>query len=167
MPLHKRKSVADPPNYRAINLTAQSSKVVERFLCPTFAPTLEDRAFGAAQFAYRKQHGARDAILYYVLSWIAALNDGCKVGVYCSDVAGAFDRVDSELLLRKLASFSLNVRLLRIIRSWLRERKGYVIVSGEKSRPMSLRDMVFQGTVWGPSLFFSTGVERHTRTPPL
>ena len=153
MPLHKRKSVADPPNYRAINLTAQISKVVERFLCPTFTPTLDDRAFGVAQFAYRKQHGARDAILYYVLSWIAALNDGCKVGVYCSDVAGAFDRVDSELLLRKLASFGLNVRLLRIIRSWLRERKGYVIVSGEKSRPMSLRDMVFQGTVWGPSLW--------------
>ena len=153
MPLHKRNSVSDPSHYRAINLTAQISKVVERFLCPQFLPVLENRAFGVAQFAYRKGHGARDAVLYYVLSWIAALNEGCKVGVYCSDVSGAFDRVDADLLLRKLASFGFNAVLLRVIRSWLRERAGFVIVSGEKSRPMRLRDMVFQGTVWGPSLW--------------
>ena len=68
MPLHKRLSLSDPTNYRAINLTAQISKVVERFLCPSFTPILELRAFGVAQFAYRKKHGARDAVLYYVLS---------------------------------------------------------------------------------------------------
>ncbi len=153
VPLHKRKSVSDPLNYRAINLTAQVSKVVERFLCPMFSPALEDRAFGVAQFAYRKKHGARDAVLYYVLSWIAALNDGCKIGVYLSDVAGAFDRVDAEILMRTLSSFGLNVRVLAVIRSWLRDREGYVIVSGEKSRPMRLRDMVFQGTVWGSQLW--------------
>ena len=153
MPLHKRKTKADPINYRAINLTAQISKVVERFLCPCFTPTLELRAFGATQFAYRKKHGARDAVLFYVLSWVAALNDGCKVGVYCSDVVGAFDRVDAELLMRKLAAFNLNIRLLRVIRSWLRDRRGFVIVNGKKSNGMRLRDMVFQGTVWGPSLW--------------
>ena len=95
MPLHKRNSVSDPHNYSAINLTAQVSKVVERFLCPFFTPVLENVAFGAAQFAYRKKHGARDALLYYALSWVAALNDGCKVCVYTSDVSGAFDKVDA------------------------------------------------------------------------
>ncbi len=153
LPLHKRKSTSDPVNYRAINLTTQVSKVVERFLCPSFAPTLEDRAFGVAQFAYRKKHGARDAVLYYALAWIAALNDGCKVGVYCSDVAGAFDRVDAALLMRKLAYFGLNSRLLEVIRSWLRDREGYVIVNGQKSHRMRLRDMVFQGTVFGSQLW--------------
>ena len=32
LPLHKRKQVSDPLNYKAINLTSQISKVVERFL---------------------------------------------------------------------------------------------------------------------------------------
>ena len=153
MPLHKRMSVSDPTNYRAINLTSQMSKVVERFLCPSFSPTLEDNAFGVAQFAYRKKHGARDAVLHYVLSWIGGVNEGCKIGVYCSDVSGAFDKVDSELLLRKLSSLGLCASLLVVIRSWLRDRVGFVIVGGEKSRPMRLRNMVFQGTVWGPQLW--------------
>ena len=153
MPLHKRNAVSNPDNYRAINLTAQISKAVERYLRPLFGPQLEDKAFGQAQFAYRKRHGARDAVLYYVLSWIAGLNDGKKIGVYCSDVSGAFDRVDSEIMMTKLASFGLNTKLLAVIRSWLGTRQGFVIVNGKKSNPMQLFNMVFQGTVWGPTLW--------------
>ena len=114
---------------------------------------MEDNAVGQTQFAYRKRHGARDAVLYNILSWIAGLNVGCKLGVYCSDVAGAFDRVDSEILLTKLNSFGLNVNLLSVIRSWPRNRTGFVIVNGKQSVPMGLFNMVFQGTVWGPSLW--------------
>ena len=64
MPLYKRKAVSNPENYRAINLTAQISKAVERYLCPWFGPLPEDRAFGQAQFAYRKRHEAHYAVLY-------------------------------------------------------------------------------------------------------
>lgn len=113
LPLHKRNSKSDPTHYRAINLTTQISKSVERFLKPHFAPTSESGAFGVSQFAYRNDHEARDAVLFYVLSWIASMNDGCKVCIYCSDVAGAFDRVDAERLMRKLSAMNLNVRLLR------------------------------------------------------
>ena len=130
-----------------------SIKSGRKFLASFFEPALEDRAFGHAQFAYRKKHGARDAVLFYVLSWIAGLNEGNKIGIYCSDVSGAFDRVDSELLLRKLESFGLNAKLISVIRSWLQQRQGFVIVNGEKSDPMRLFDMVFQGTVWGPILW--------------
>ena len=65
-----------------------------------------------AQFAHRTRHGARDAVLYYVLSWIAELNVVCKICVYCSDIAGAVDSVDSEIMLTKLETYGLNVELL-------------------------------------------------------
>ena len=78
LPLHKRKSKSIPGHYRAINLTAQISKAVERLLCPCFLPRLDSSAFGDAQFAYRKEHGARDAVLFYVLCWIAVLDTGSK-----------------------------------------------------------------------------------------
>ena len=81
------------------------------------------------------------------------MNSGCKVGVYCSDVAGAFDRVDAEILMHKLSSLGLDVKILRLIKSWLRDRKGFVIVNGKKSSEMLLRNMVFQGTVWGPQFW--------------
>ena len=40
-PLHKKRSVVDPDNYRGIHLTAQLSKVVERFVGTLFIPRLE------------------------------------------------------------------------------------------------------------------------------
>ena len=155
MPLYKRKSVYDPENYRAINLTAQISKAAERALAPHFAPAMEERSFGVSQFAYRKGHGARDAVALYVMSWIFSLNCGSKVGVYCSDVHGAFDKVSAERLMQKLSSLNLNRQMLSVIRSWLGDRQGYVIVNGSRSEPMTLKNMVFQGTVWGPSLWNS------------
>ena len=39
------------------------------------------------------------------------------------------------------------------MRSWLKNRTGFVIVNGKQSDPMGLFNMVFQGTVWGPSLW--------------
>ena len=48
MPLYKRKAVSDPENFRTINVTAQISKAVGRYLWPFFAPVLEERALGHA-----------------------------------------------------------------------------------------------------------------------
>ena len=144
MPLYKKKAVSDPCNYRAINLTSQMSKAVERILLPSFGPTLETTAFSDEQYAYRKKHGARDAVLLYVLSWIYELNIGNKVGVYCSDVSGVFDKVDAARLMEKLGSMNLNVQLLAVIRSWLRDRQGFVVVAGPKSDPCGCETWFFK-----------------------
>ncbi len=151
--LRKRNSVYDPDNYRGVHLTSQVSKVVERVLSEFFCPTLERLAFGANQFAYRKKHGARDAIAFYIYSWVLALCRGCKVGIYCSDVSGAFDRVSADRLIRKLAALGIHADLAGVIRSWLRDRSARVVVAGSQSAPFALSNMVFQGTVWGPPLW--------------
>ena len=126
---------------------------MERVLAPFFIPRLERQAFGTNQFAYRKAHGSRDAIAFYVLSWIFEFNVGNKIAVYASDVAGAFDRVSRSLLLRKLAAHGLPRSMLGVLESWLRDRPGHVVIGGSKSSRMCLSQMVFQGTVWGPSLW--------------
>ena len=40
---------------------------------------------------------------FFVLSWIAALNDGLKVGIYASDVFGAFARVNVDRLIENIS----------------------------------------------------------------
>ena len=50
-----------------------------RAQCTVDSPPLSGPACG----------GARDALLFLILSWILALANGSKIGVYCSDVAGA------------------------------------------------------------------------------
>ena len=94
VPIYKRDKVFRSKNYRGVHLTAQMSKVIERLVKTLLDPYLERTiAYGENKFAYRKQRGARDALALLVIEWILTLNSRGKVAVYCSDVAGAFDRV--------------------------------------------------------------------------
>ncbi len=150
VPLYKRKVVYDPGNYRGVHLTAQISKVVERMLSKRFVPHLcRQLSFGPNQFAYQKERGARDALAYLTLSWFHEMCRRMKVGVYCSDVSGAFDRVCLPRLVAKLQAAGLCAEVVSLLSSWLRKRVARVVVEGDKSAEMELANMVFQGTVWG------------------
>ena len=82
-----------------------------------------------------------------------SLGKGLKVLVYCSDVAGAFDRVPMERLLAKLRSKGIHPKLVKLIGSWLEPRQASVVIGGTTSKPFLIKDMVFQGTVLGPQLW--------------
>jgi len=110
-------------------------------------------AFGPRQFAYTAGRGARDALALLALTWVSALSRGCKVAVYCSDVSGAFDRVCLQKLVVKLRKKGLHPDLVAVLASWLRQRFAFVVVGGTFSKEMSLMNMVFQGTVTGPTLW--------------
>jgi len=154
VPIHKRKSPANPENYREVHLTAQLSKVMERLLGRMFVPqAISIGQFGPNQFAYAPKCGARDAIAFMVLTWIRALNERKRIGLFCSDVSGAFDKVRTSRLIDKMRAAGTPQCMVKIIESWLQPRSAHVVVGGEKSDEMSLRDMVYQGTVWGPALW--------------
>ena len=122
---------ANLSNYRGLQLTSQLSKAMERLLGVHFLPQLSfSGSFGTNQFAYRRFHGARDAILYVLLTWLLALAGGKKIGVYCSDVASAFDRVSTAMLLGKLRRSIIPPKLVAVIADWLVGRRGEVIVQG-------------------------------------
>ena len=128
--------------------------MIERILGQLFQPFLEmSGAYGINQFAYTSLRGYKDVLALNVLSWIFAMNCGLRVAVYCSDVSGAFDRVSSGRLVRKLQAKGIHPQMLKVLRSWLRERKSFVIVDGVASEQYALLDSVFQGTVWGPPLW--------------
>ena len=163
VPIYKRHAAWDPENYRGVHVTSQLSKVMERLILKLTEAHIEKfELFGGNQFAFRKGRGARDAIAFLTTSWIAALNGRCKVGLYCSDVSGAFDRVDTDILIQKLRGMRLHPKLMELLASWLRQRVGHVLVGGDMSAAMTLKDMVFQGTVLGPqlwNLFFADAAE--------
>ena len=68
-------------------------------------------------------------------------------------MSGAFDRVSAKRLVEKLSAAGVPDKWLQVFRSWLRERPATVAVGGEHSNTITLFDMVFQGTVWGPQLW--------------
>ena len=163
VPIYKRKAIYKAIHYRGVHLTAQLSKVVERLFLQMLMPYVSRcNLAGMNQFAYTKQRGARDVLALLALKWVAILDKGRKIAVYCSDVSGAFDKVSSNRLLVKLEAKGVDPRIIKVIASWLEPRSATVVVGGAKSEPFSMRDMVYQGTVLGPqlwNLFFEDAAE--------
>ena len=160
-PLYKRKAKWDPLHHRGLHLTSQLSKVVERILGHFFQPPLEaSLAYGPRQFAYTNGRGCKDALAYNVCSWLLSFSKGRRVGLYCSDVSGAFDRVSTPHLMDVLRRCEAIPRaMLPLFRSWLGFRTSTVVVDGVHSIKRGLSNSVYQGTVWGPilwNLFFES-----------
>ena len=99
------------------------------------------------------ERGARDALAQLVLTWISTMSRQRKIAVYCSDVSGAFDKVNSRRLLRKLRARGVPDAILLVIQSWLYERRARVAVGGKFSRDLKIRNMVYQRRVLGPPLW--------------
>ena len=116
-------------------------------------PWLETQgAHGPHQYAYGKGKGYKDVLAINVYSWILSLEKGEMVRVYCSDVAGAFDRVSHERLGDKLRLWGFHPDPLTFLQSWLEDGVSEVVVGGQSSGREPLCDSVFQGTVLGPPL---------------
>ena len=141
-------------NYRGLHLTPIISKVAERVLKTFFGAYVEAiDAFGESQWAFRKGRGCPDLVLLMVSSWLRDFQRRRKVGVFLSDISGAFDRVDADKMVRKLRRIGLSDQLLRLFEDYLSPRRATVAVDGSESYEFILQNMVFQGTVLGPTLW--------------
>ena len=69
------------------------------------------------------------------------------------DYAKAFDKVDHQLLLKKIRRYGFNERLISWIESFLAERYQQVVINGESSFSAKERSGVPQDSVLGPLLF--------------
>ena len=74
------------------------------------------------QWASRRQRSRQDMIAVLMSNWLLALNSGKKVGIYLSNISGAFDRVKKSLMMRKAARTGLSPMWLKFIDSYLVDR---------------------------------------------
>ena len=88
-----------------------------------------------------------------VCRWVLKVCTGHKIGVYLSDISGAFDRVFKEFLMAKLYRAGLPDFYLNFLSSYLEPRIGKVAVEGTLSDLFELSNTVLQGTVLGPTLW--------------
>ena len=153
IPIYKKGNVYLPDQYRGVHLTSILSKTVERVIGQPLVAFLEARGFGDAQWAFRKKSSARDLVTIYAAKWVLLICQGFKIGLYLSDISGAFDKVSRCLLMGKLAQIGLPERFLDFLNAYLMNREGFVRVEGALSEAMLLSNMVFQGTALGPALW--------------
>ena len=74
-------------------------------------------------------------------------------GVAFIDLRKAFDTVDHELLLHKLACIGCSNRTIHWFKSYLGDRQQVTQFKGAKSHPSTIKLGVPQGSILGPLLF--------------
>ena len=70
-----------------------------------------------------------------------------------SGISGAFDRAQTTKLLANLRRLGICETLVAFFEDYLAPREAHVAVDGAQSFVFVLQSMVFQGTVFGPSLW--------------
>jgi len=161
-PLFKKGSEGEVCNYRPISLLPVVSKLIEKVACDQLTHYLEaNNLLCGRQYGFRKKKSTKLALIDFVNDCIEAMDAGETVLGCFTDLSKAFDCVDPNLLLQKLAKLGIRATVLGWIKSYLSNRMQITEVLHETkfkiksvlSRPKNIPCGVPQGSILGPLLF--------------
>ena len=153
-PIFKGGNRSAPKDYRPVSLTNHTTKIFERVLRKALVDHLEsNNLLHEAQHGFRKGRSCITQILKYYDSILTLLEEGQSVDAVYLDFAKAFDKVDHQILLKKLESVQVGGKVLQWIREFLTNREQRVRIEKTLSNSKKVRSGVPQGSVLGPLLF--------------
>ena len=86
------------------------------------------------QSGFRTLHSTSTALLKCTDDWYCGLDVGKYVGVIFVDLKKAFDTVDHEILVQKLAHYGIRSSELKWFKSYLSNRSQFARVNGVDSK---------------------------------
>lgn len=141
-------------NYRPIALLSIVSKLFEKIIAARLNLELDDlNVLPNFQFGFRSKHSTSHALRYLFDNIEDALKKRETTGVLYFDVEKAFDRVWHQALLFKMIKLGMSNWMIKIIYSFLENRKFEVHLNQNKSDRLSINYGVPQGSVLSPFLY--------------
>ena len=153
-PIHKKGATNNAANYRPISILNVLSKILERHVHYHLYKYLnENGLITRKQSGFRSKHSCQTSLLYLTNEWFNAIENGNLIGTVLVDLRKAFDLVNHELLLQKLAIYNCSTASTTWFRSYLNNRSQIVSIDGQHSEERHIISGVPQGSILGPLLF--------------
>ena len=153
-PTYEKGEKYQASNYRLVSLTYVVSKVMEHILTSQLMTYAEHHnIFHSNQHGFRANHGCELQLIELVADVTNALDQGDEIEACVLDFSKAFDKVNHQKLLYKLANCGVNFKLVSWIEDFLTGRTQKVVVEGEESESAPVISGIPQGSVIGPTMF--------------
>lgn len=147
--------VTDVTSYRPISNLAVVSKLFERLVVRQLTDYLDFHGLlSPLQSGFRRGYSTETAVLRVLSDILQAVDRGDVAALVLLDLSAAFDTVDHDILLQRLAvSYGIRGSACRWFQTYLSGRTFYVRRGNARSRVVKLTCGVPQGSVLGPILF--------------
>ena len=127
IPVFKKGDRTKLDNYRPISILPAISKIFERAIFDQlYIHFTHNNLFYESQYGFKKKHSTELAVLELIDRITQSLDNGqTPINIYL-DLSKAFDTLDHSILLHKLSHYGLNDSALKLLSSYLSNRKQYV-----------------------------------------
>ena len=138
--------------YRPVSILSNISKIHERLLFKQISEYFEP-ILSKFQCGFRKGYSAQHCLLAMLEKWKSAVDNKRNFGALLTDLSKAFDCLPHDLLLAKLNAYGFSLPALRLVQSYLSNRKQRTKINSEFSSWEEILFGVPQGSILGPLLF--------------
>ena len=150
IPLFKKGDKTLLENYRPISILPAISKIFERIMFNQIHNHFSmHNLFHSGQYGFRANHSTQFA----ALELIDRITQGNMPITIFMDLSKAFDTLNHDILIYKLKSYGLSEAALKLMQSYLTNRKQYVEINNTQSTKNDITVGVPQGSILGPLLF--------------
>ena len=153
-PIFKSDAKDKMANYRPISVISIISKIAEKSIHDQIYNYLHSyNLLANCQHGFRPLHSTVTALLDNTNEWYKNIDVGKLNGIVFLDLKKAFDTVDHNILLKKIAIYEIKGTAYRWFESYLSNRTQYCCVNGKLSSPAIMKTGIPQGSGLGPLLF--------------
>ena len=153
-PIHKGGDKNKPGNYRPISILSNINKIFEKVFYSRLISFLnKNNVINDTQFGFRHGYSTTMAVAEFYERLLKSNDKGEMTCAVLLDLSKAFDSVNREILMYKLAAYGIRGNAWNLMNSYLENRSQFVCAEGVQSNSTNVGVGVPQGSVLGPLLF--------------